>query len=824
MKHITEPVLDFVNNALTARHNYVSVEKPMTQLTTLIGITLLLLLLSACSSSEKSITAEQAVVEDDLLYTLPKEDISYKDKVQPILENRCVACHGCYDAPCQLKLTSPEGIHRGANKKKVYNAARLSADAPTRLFIDAMSTEEWRQKEFETVLNEGEPNKIRNLEDSVMYRMLRQKRLYPQAKTGMLSDDFDVSIDRAQTCPTLDEFDEYAAKHPKAGMPFAMPDLSREEYTTLVHWLAQGAPMPEDEAPSKVAAKQVKQWEAFLNGDSNKEKLVARYLFEHLFQAHLHFDGTENREFYRLVRSSTAPGKPVEIIPTRRPYGTPAGSVYYRLVRHQGSIVAKTHMVYELSDKRMQRYKELFIDTEYEVASLPSYEAAIASNPIKAFADIPVKSRYKFLLDESRFFIEGFIKGPVCRGQIALSVIEDQFWVVFFDPDADIMSLNDEFLNATADYLASPAELEDNFKVLTGKGYYEKLFAKYRQMKDDAHPDFEPVDIKDAMAYIWKGEGKNPNAALTIFRHFDSASVNYGFIGDYPETAWVIDFAMLERIHYLLVAGFDIYGNLGHQLNTRLYMDFLRTEGEDYYLQFMPADKRQALREEWYQGVRQSNKDDTGQIHWLNQEIVTGYKTSNPQLELFQQFEQHLGPLAGDGDYINRCTTDKCKPKVSKNVLRVNKALQRAAKMDGLVVQHLPDVAFVRVKMGGKPEDDLAYTMISNKAYKNVTSLFAGEEALSKRDYKDDTQTIIGWLEGSYPDFFYVVELDDIEKFVDEYNALENRQHYEAFVAHFGQRRTSEDFWKHADWFNQQYAREQPRLSGIFDLNRYRNR
>ncbi|MFV9616804.1 MAG: fatty acid cis/trans isomerase, partial [Gammaproteobacteria bacterium] len=35
---------------------------------------------------------------------------------------------------------------------------------------------------------------------------------------------------------------------------------------------------------------------------------------------------------------------------------------------------------------------------------------------------------------------------------------------------------------------------------------------------------------------------------------------------------------------------------------------------------------------------------------------------------------------------------------------------------------------------------------------------------------------------------------------------------------------TSEDFWLHADWFNQQYAREQPVLSGIFDLNRYQNR
>ncbi|MBE9564765.1 MAG: fatty acid cis/trans isomerase [Proteobacteria bacterium] len=793
-------------------------------MTILVSVALLLLLLSACTSSEITVTADQVDVEYDLLYTLPKEDISYKDKVQPILENRCVVCHGCYDAPCQLKLTSPEGIHRGANKKKVYNAARLTADAPTRLFIDAMTTEEWRQKGFKTVLNEAEPNKIRNLENSVMYRMLRQKRLHPQAQTGMLSDDFDVSIDRAQSCPTLDEFGEYAAEHPKGGMPYAMPGLDRKEYTTLVHWLAQGAPMPEDKPLSKAAAKKIKQWEDFLNGSSNKEKLVARYLFEHLFQAHLHFEDTENREFYRLVRSTSAPGKPVDIIPTRRPYGKPAGPVFYRLVRHQGSIVAKTHMVYELSDKRMQRYQELFIDVEYEVVNLPTYKKEIASNPIKAFAAIPVKSRYKFLLDEARFFIEGFIKGPVCRGQVALSVIEDQFWVVFFDPDAEIMSMNDEFLNATADYLATPAELEDNFKLLSGKSYYEELFRKYKQTKDAAYTDFEPVDLQEAMDYIWKGDGKNPNAALTIFRHMDSASVNFGFIGDYPETAWVIDFSTLERIHYLLVAGFDVYGNLGHQLNTRLYMDFLRTEGEDYFLQFLPADKRQAIRDDWYQGIRHSNKEDQGEISWLNQEIVFGYQTSNPQLELYQQFEQHLGALAGDGDYINRCTTEKCKPKANKNIQRADKAMQQAAKMDGLIVQYLPDVAFLRVKMGGKPEEDLAYTMISNKSYKNVTSMFAGEKLADKRDYENDTQTVIRWLEGSYPNFFYVIALEDIEAFVSDYNAIKNNQEYEAFVAHYGQRRTSEDFWKHADWFKKQSARERPILSGIFDLNRYQNR
>ena len=84
---------------------------------------------------------------------------------------------------------------------------------------------------------------------------------------------------------------------------------------------------------------------------------------------------------------------------------------------------------------------------------------------------------------------------------------------------------------------------------------------------------FSSGKAKLDLSLIWDGEGRNPNAALTIFRHFDSASVVQGFVGAPPKTAWVIDYPLFERIFYLLVAGYDVYGNVGHQLNSRLYMD-----------------------------------------------------------------------------------------------------------------------------------------------------------------------------------------------------------------------------------------------------------
>ena len=803
------------------------------------SVFLLTLLLTACSSSDKTITADQAIVEYDLLYDMPKQTMSFNDEVLPVLEKRCIACHGCYDAPCQLKLTSAQGILRGSNKNIVYDGVRITAAEPTRLFVDAMTTAEWREKDFSSVLYEPpvsespvseKNNPVRNLEQSVLYRMLRLKQLHPQARTGMLSDKLDLALNREQSCPTLDEFDDYASKHAEAGMPFALPNLSRKEYKTLVHWIAQGAPVEKDLTASASAAEQIKKWETFLNGSANesrtnKQQLVSRYLFEHLFHAHLHFEKTADREFYRLVRSTTAPGEEVQEIATRRPYGEVTGDVYYRLLRHQGSIVAKDHVVYELSAQRLQRYQALFYDVEYTVNELPSYAPEVASNPVKAFAEIPVKSRYKFLLDEARFFIEGFIKGPVCRGQIALNVIEDQFWVVFFDPDAPIASSSDAFLKANAERLASPSELEDTYRLLSVDFHYKNLFREYAEARGEAALSFTAIDLPKAMDYLWDGDDRtNKNAALTIFRHLDDASVNFGLLGDFPETAWVLDYAVLERIHYLLVAGFDVYGNVGHQLNTRLYMDLLRTEGEDYFLAFLPVEERHQLRDSWYQGIRKSNKDDAGEMKWLNKELVNGYKTDNPQRELYASIEKHLGAVAGDGDFINRCYENNCKKPENKNTLRVDLAMKKATEMDGEIVQFLPDITFVRVLMGEGAEHDRAYTMVYNKAYKSVSSFLQSETLTEGRDYQFDTQTILPWLEGFYPNFFYVVKLEDIEEFVEQYNAISNRDDYEVFVMRFGIRRTNEDFWLHADWFNQQYLREQPVLSGIFDLNRYQNR
>jgi hypothetical protein len=325
--------------------------------------------------------------------------------------------------------------------------------------------------------------------------------------------------------------------------------------------------------------------------------------------------------------------------------------------------VAKDHNVYAWSPARYERYRELFIEPDYSVESLPGYDQASTANPFKVFEAIPPISRYRFLLDDAKFFIEGFIKGPVCRGQVALNVIEDQFWVFFLRPHPDMMTLQPDFIEKSVNYLNLPAERGDNSlrPLATWLDYLERqrhyLGTKNLFLEGYFNSAGSVLDIRRAVGLIWNGADENPNAALTVFRHYDSASVNYGLVGDYPETAWVIDYPIFERIHYLLVAGFNVYGNLTHQLVTRLYMDFLRMEAENQFLLSLPVARREQIRDSWYQGMHENvwRHFKQSQDVSMGLDTVKGYSSDDPKLELFGLLQQHLGPRIACSDPINRC-------------------------------------------------------------------------------------------------------------------------------------------------------------------------
>ena len=160
---------------------------------------------------------------------------------QEIVQYRCMVCHGCYDAPCQLKLEAHEGLVRGASKDLVYDGTRLRAANLTRLFDDAQSEQAWRDKGFYSVLDPNNP------EQGVMHQMLDLKQAHPLPSSGPVPEGFDFSLYRDQQCPKQDEFEQFAQQNPLWGMPYGFPGLNTNEHQTLTQWIRDGArkaPLP----------------------------------------------------------------------------------------------------------------------------------------------------------------------------------------------------------------------------------------------------------------------------------------------------------------------------------------------------------------------------------------------------------------------------------------------------------------------------------------------------------------------------------------------------------------------------------------------------
>jgi len=766
-----------------------------------------------------------AVIDKPIERTVsPTQTYSYSRDIKPVLERKCIACHGCYDAPCQLKLTSADGLLRGATGKPVYDSARLSDMAPTRLFIDASTTAGWRDKGFYPVLNEQGGPLENNLEASLLYNMIRLGREQPLPPHSAVPEHIQLGLQRKNECSLPSEFDKYAQKKPLQGMPLAITGLSDGEYETLQQWIREGAVIDEKPSPPVTEEQvQIRHWEAFFNQTTLKNQLVSRYLYEHLFLAHIYFDDLDSGHFFQLVRSSTPSGEPLRIIPTLRPNDDPGEPFYYRLRKMESTIVHKTHITYALSEAKLRRFETLFLAPDWDVAQLPDYSPKHALNPFATFTAIPAKARYQFMLDTAQYFVMTFIRGPVCRGQVATDVIDDHFYVLFQDPDADLSVTDPAYLERVQPYLVLTRE-EGRLVTLGPDWEYRKHERnEYIRLRGKYYREYQPEGV--SLDDIWDGEGTNTNAALTVFRHFDNASVVKGFVGAVPKTLWVMDYPMLERTYYELVVNFNVFGTAAHQAETRLYFDLIRSGGENNFVHFMPPEVRSAMRNAWYQGSEAQLKIKNSHVI-VNEDLPVqiAYRTSDPKAEFVSLIAARLKSAAGPADALNRCTQPPCyRSDASTAERQAETSLQSLASkpvsLDAMgFIDFMPDVSFIRVSTG-KPDQDLAYTLVRNKMHTNVAFMLDEEK---RREPEKDTLTVYRGLLGSYPNFMFNVPLGSIESFSAAVHAVRSREQFMALVSRYGLSRTHPQIWSNFHWFVDYMRRNNPVEAGIYDLNRYK--
>lgn len=738
------------------------------------------------------------------------EPISYSRDIQPIFTQNCVACHACYDAACQLNLGSAEGVQRGASKATVYAGTRTEAQATTRLFVDAHGATAWQRKGFTSVLDQ------QGGQAALLARMLELGHQQPFAANSKLPAELQININRVNQCPLPQEFETFARNNPQAGMPFAVTGLTEADYQMLQAWIEQGAPVDQQALQASAAeAQQIANWEAFMNAPGAREALVSRWLYEHLFLAHMHFTGGEPGHFFQMVRSRTPSGQPVDIIATRLPNADPGSEFYYRLTPVQGVIVHKTHITYALSAAKLARVKELFFASDWQADAVPGYGAQRRANPFETFAAIPPQARYQFMLDNAEYFVRTFIRGPVCRGQIATDVIRDNFWAVFQDPQHDLYITDPAYREQAKDLLAIPGQLDSLTDLLGIWRSYRNKRNEYEALRMQRYAD-APAP---SWSHIWAG---NDNALLSIFRQHDSASVRKGLIGEVPQTIWWLDFPLLERTYYQLVVNFDVFGNVSHQAQTRLYFDLIRNGAEVNFLRLMPAQSRQAYLSDWYQS--------SGKLKiWLDYQAIDTKTPSALRLaggdakrSFVETLLERYGSLNARPDPINRCSGAHChRPGVNPELQRAEQSLSRlTAKPAGAlkVIDQLPEATLLRVEMPGGQRE--VYSLLRNRAHTNVAFML-GEELRYQPTL--DTLTVYPGVLSSYPNFIFNVQVEQVAEFVSAMEQARDTPAFEQVVERWGIRRTHPEFWRYFHDMSAYIQQTEPIEAGVLDMNRYEN-
>jgi hypothetical protein len=747
----------------------------------------------------------------------------YTTRIQPIFDSRCIACHSCFNAPCQLNLQSYSGLARGANKLNVYDRSRLKSVAPSRLDIDGRSVSDWRAKDFFDVVGGTDPAR------TLLMQLLSLRARHPavQPKTPVEGSNF---------CPVdSDQGALVSQSKPELGMPYGLTPLSQTQMETLSAWIARGASGPSNaslasrhEVPSQLLT-QVRAWEALLNGSTPREQLVARYLYEHLFLAHLHFTSdTEHPAFFRLVRSRTLCEAGVDEIATRRPNDDPGpGDFHYCLSRFDGTIVDKTHIPYDLSPQKLERIRQTFLEPPWEAKNLPGYSEQTASNPFATFADIPVRARYQFLLDDAEYEISTFIKGPVCNGSIAVNSIQAQFFVLFLRPDADSMVMSAEHARRAQDLLVLPGAWGSDVPVFDSIPFLRRLVEQreaYRKLRADDARKLRPGGY--ALEDIWNGDGSNPNALLTVFRHFDTAVVTQGAAGDLSKTLFVLDYPLLERLVYNLVVNYDVFGNVGHQALTRLYMDMIRMEAEELFLDFLPPSQRAPLRKSWYRGGPLTDIKLRYVFPLLDRSAPTAvvYRNqANAKAEFVQQVidERLPAPMRGAPDVLNwKALRLPREAAAVPELTAPEQALRRIASIKAgsatPFARFLPDLAVVLVQ--GEDGHAQLYSITHNREHANVSWILRESERFAPQE---DTLTVRAGVLGAYPNMFFAVPEAEIEMFSTAVAGLKSETDYERLVDRFGIRRSNEKFWAVYDAIDATHLTSDPVRSGTLDLTHY---
>ena len=362
--------------------------------------------------------------------------------------------------------------------------------------------------------------------------------------------------------------------------------------------------------------------------------------------------------------------------------------------------------------------------------------------------------------------------------------------------------------------------------ILDGVPFFRRLVEQreaYRKLRADGAHKLRPAGYR--LEDIWDGDGRNPNALLTVFRHFDTAVVMKGAIGDLPKTGFVLDYALFERLVYNLVVNYDVFGNVGHQALTRLYMDMIRMEAEELFLDFLPPSQRVGLRNSWYRGGPLTELKLRYVFPLVNRSAPSGitYRhEARAKAEFVERvINEHLpSPVRGRPDALNWKALQFPAGRAAPELTTTEEALRQIASIKAATAtpfaRFLPDLAIVLVRA----EDGSArlYSIVHNREHDNISWILGESERFAPQE---DSLTVRAGVIGAYPNMFFVVPEKRIEEFSKAIARLRSVADYDRLIDAFGVRRSDEKFWSVYDAINSTHRAGDPVRSGTLDLTRY---
>jgi hypothetical protein len=732
-------------------------------------------------------------------------ELSYYNDIKPIFESRCIGCHSCGESPCQFNLQSYEGFLRGGHKQKVYNASRQKAQSPSRMFIDAQTTEQWREKGFYSVKEEKE--------DSIFLNYL--------AKPNSNRNKPTAEPQHSNTCYNQNEQSRLVQSNQShLSMPYGLPALADTDYNKIVTWIKQGA--SEGKPLSTTSPEEdntLRSWESFLNNPDLKHRITARYLYEHLFLASIHLTDSPSG-FYRLVRSKTPCDSGVQTIATPTPNTDPkVSSVYYCFLANKNSPANRTHIPFRMDLQKLDRYKKLFIESKWVPTYFPSYAKEVAQNPFKSFKQMPVEARYRFLIEDAEYHIMTFIKGPVCNGTTAINVIQEQFYVFFTSPSRDLMINDYQYRRAVESLSLIPGEFGNEVQAIETLPFYQRMITKRTALKKKRNEAYLRTHQNGTgLDEVWDGDQFNQNAVLTVFRHGENAKVLKGPVGDSSKTAFLLDYSLFEKLSYDLVVNFDVYGTMGHQLLTRIYMDLIRMEAENNFLSMLPEQARLMLKLNWYQGLLSSSKllllnEYDFPKHKINIQYDESSSHGSVQNQLYQQiiFNRLNQTVRGPDDTINWVKLKSTSPLDTSEA-----SLRKIAQLKGENIKYLPELAYIVVSKNGQKNE--VYSLIHNRVKKNISFIFGENTNL---DPKQDSLVITKKWGGPSPQMFFAVTEKNLGSFAEQLSQVNSVYKYLAFEKRWGIQKNESQFWTFYDFTNSFFAQQNPTEASAIDLSKY---